>query len=78
MKWLISKKLIFITFVIGVGCLILKSVSPEYIDQSGVLHEYFFLIPIGFALIFLSLKLLLIRVTRIMFHKYQSHHKSHI
>ncbi|NHM92750.1 MULTISPECIES: hypothetical protein [Staphylococcus] len=34
--------------------------------------------PIGFAFIFLSLKLLLIRVIRIMFHKYQSHHKSHI
>lgn len=78
MKWLISKKLIFLTFIIGLGCLILKSLLPEYIDQSGVLHEYFFLIPIGFAFIFLSLKLLLIRVIRIMFHKYQSHRKSHI
>lgn len=61
MKWLISKKLIFLTFIIGLGCLILKSVSPEYIDQSGVLHEYFFLIPTGFAFIFLSLKFYLLR-----------------
>lgn len=33
---------------VGVTCLVIKSVSPEYIDAQGVLHENFFLIPIGF------------------------------
>ncbi|NHM73892.1 DUF3955 domain-containing protein [Staphylococcus sp. 11007852] len=74
MKLLISRKFIFITFFIGIGCIILKSLLPEYVDYTGLLHEYFFLIPIGFLFIFLSLILLLIKNVKTRFHKYQSHH----
>lgn len=34
------------------GCLIVKGLSAEYIDSYGVLHENFFLLPIGFLFIF--------------------------
>lgn len=33
--------------LIGFVCLIIKTLEPEYIDASGILHENFFLIPIG-------------------------------
>ena len=33
--------------VIGFTCLIIKTLSVEYVDASGILHENFFLIPIG-------------------------------
>ena len=33
---------------IGIACIFLKAVSVEYIDAQGILHENFFLIPIGF------------------------------
>lgn len=38
--------------LIGFGCLIVKGLSVEYIDSYGVLHENFFLLPIGFLFIF--------------------------
>lgn len=37
---------------LGVLCILLKAVSVEYIDAQGVLHENFFLLPIGFLFIF--------------------------
>ena len=37
---------------IGVTCLLIKSVSQEYIDAQGILHENFFLLPIGFLFVF--------------------------
>ncbi|MGI6361517.1 MAG: DUF3955 domain-containing protein [Bacillota bacterium] len=37
---------------IGATCLIIKGMSVEYIDAQGVLHENFFLIPIGFLFMF--------------------------
>ena len=40
---------------IGVGCFVWKLFSPEYVDAQGLLHEKFFLIPIGFLFIFSSL-----------------------
>lgn len=46
-------------FIIGVGLvcigmllLVIKGMSVEYIDAHEILHENFFLIPIGFACIF--------------------------
>ena len=32
---------------VGLACFILKALSYEYVDQAGMLHEKFFLIPIG-------------------------------
>lgn len=39
----------------GVICLIIKGLSVEYVDDSGLLHENFFLLPIGFLFIFSGL-----------------------
>ncbi|MDD7280744.1 MAG: DUF3955 domain-containing protein [Erysipelotrichaceae bacterium] len=36
---------------IGTLCLIIKGLSVEYIDANGILHENFFLVPIGFLFI---------------------------
>lgn len=37
---------------IGAACLIIKGISVEYIDAKGILHENFFLLPIGFLFMF--------------------------
>ncbi len=41
-----------VLLIIGMGLIALKAMSVEYIDASGVLHENFFLIPMGFGCIF--------------------------
>lgn len=38
----------------GALCFVLKEISPEYVDAQGVLHEKFFLIPVGFLFVFSS------------------------
>lgn len=37
---------------IGASCLIIKGMSVEYVDAQGILHENFFLLPIGFLFLF--------------------------
>ncbi|MEG0294622.1 DUF3955 domain-containing protein [Enterococcus sp.] len=49
---LISISIGAVLFLMGVACLLIKSVSVEYIDAQGFLHENFFLIPIAFLLMF--------------------------
>ena len=44
---------------IGAGCIILKGMTVEYIDAAGVLHENFFLLPIGFLFLFSGLTVFL-------------------
>lgn len=39
----------------GLLCFFLKSVSVEYIDAQGILHENFFYLPIGFLFLFAGL-----------------------
>ena len=39
----------------GFACFFIKSTSVEYVDASGVLHENFYLLPIGFLFIFSGL-----------------------
>ena len=41
-----------VLLLIVVGCIILKGMTVEYIVAEGVLHENFFLIPIGFLFMF--------------------------
>lgn len=36
----------------GFACLFIKANSVEYIDTTGILHENFFLVPVGFLFIF--------------------------
>ncbi len=43
----------------GMGCLIAKALSTEYIDAAGVLHEQFFLLPVGFSFLFLGVLVLI-------------------
>lgn len=41
--------------LIGVILLVVKGLSVEYIDAQGILHENFFLLPLGVACIFCGL-----------------------
>ena len=41
-----------ILLALGMLLLIIKGFTPEYLDEEGFLHEYFFLIPMGFGCIF--------------------------
>lgn len=38
--------------IMGAGCILIKANSVEYIDAQGILHENFFLLPIGFLFLF--------------------------
>lgn len=38
--------------VLGLFCFFVKANSVEYIDAEGILHENFYLIPIGYLLVF--------------------------
>jgi transcriptional regulator with XRE-family HTH domain len=40
-----------VLLIIGLTCFIIKGASVEYVDSAGMLHENFFLIPIGFLFI---------------------------
>lgn len=44
-----------VLFIIGAITIVSKSFTPEYIDSQEVLHEWFFLLPIGFGIIFIAL-----------------------
>ena len=36
-------------------CLVLMGFTPEYVDEAGMLHEWFFLLPVGFGLLFIGI-----------------------
>lgn len=57
---LISISIGALLLLMGIGCLVIKSLSVEYIDAQGFLHENFFLLPIGFLLIFSGLLIFVI------------------
>ena len=38
--------------LVGFVCLVIKGLSVEYVDEAGMLHENFFLIPIGLLFMF--------------------------
>lgn len=44
-----------VLLLIGVMLLVIKGMSVEYIDAEGILHENFFLLPLGFLCIFCGL-----------------------
>ena len=41
-----------VLMLLGFMCFLIKALSVEYIDAQGILHENFFLIPVGFLLLF--------------------------
>ena len=52
---MISSAIGGILLLIGVMLLVIKGMSVEYIDAEGILHENFFLLPLGFLCIFCGL-----------------------
>ena len=52
---MISSAIGGVLLLIGVMLLVIKGMSVEYIDAEGILHENFFLLPLGFLCIFCGL-----------------------
>ena len=50
----------FASVVFGIALLVIKGLSVEYIDAGGILHENFFLLPIGFMFIFMGLTVVVV------------------
>lgn len=48
-------KIQFSFIILGIISFVIKGLSGDYLDSQGILHEYFFLIPIGYLLIFIGL-----------------------
>lgn len=48
-----------ILMLLGFACFIIKTLSTEYVDASGMLHENFFLIPVGFLLLIFGIIIIL-------------------
>ncbi len=46
--------------ILGITTIILKGATVEFIDEAGILHENFFLLPLGFAFITLGIVTVLI------------------
>lgn len=44
----------------GVLCLIIKAVTGSYVDASGMLHEYFFLVPMAYVFFVIGIVALII------------------
>ncbi|NRG69204.1 DUF3955 domain-containing protein [Streptococcus suis] len=38
--------------VLGFACFLIKANSVEYVDSNGILHENFYLLPVGYLLVF--------------------------
>lgn len=66
-KMKISSKFIItgaILMLIGFISFVLKSITVEYIDSQGILHENFFFIPIGYLFIFTGLIVILTGIVK--------------
>ncbi len=50
-----KKKFSILLIVLGVVLIVLKGLLGDSIDSNGILHEYFFLLPLGFGCIFVGL-----------------------
>ncbi|NWK84537.1 DUF3955 domain-containing protein [Staphylococcus sp. GSSP0090] len=44
-----------VLLILGVLAIVIKGFTPEYLDSNNILHEYFFLVPLGFSFIFVAL-----------------------
>ncbi|MBP2098098.1 DUF3955 domain-containing protein [Enterococcus rivorum] len=52
----------------GFACFFIKATSVEYVDASGILHENFYLLPIGFLFIFSGLVIFSVIGIKFLFH----------
>lgn len=50
-----KKKFSILLIVLGVVLIVLKGLLGDTVDSNGILHEYFFLLPLGFGCIFIGL-----------------------
>lgn len=57
---LVSTAIGGVLMLLGFMCFLIKALSVEYIDAQGILHENFFLIPVGFLLLFAGFLVILI------------------
>jgi len=46
--------------ILGLTCIFIKANSVEYIDHAGFLHENFYLLPVGFLLIFVGVIVIIV------------------
>ncbi len=46
--------------LLGIACILIKALLPETIDSNGILHEHFYLLPLGFLCLFIGLIILFI------------------
>lgn len=58
-----------ILMLAGLACFIIKALSVEYVDARGILHENFFLLPVGYLFLFAGLAVLLAGVISYAVHK---------
>lgn len=58
--YMISNIIGIIFCVLGFATILLKGLTVEYVDETGILHENFFLLPIGFSLIIIGIIIVLI------------------
>ncbi len=55
--------------LLGIILILIKAASVEYIDEAGILHENFFLLPLGFLSIFCGLIAFLTAGVKAIVHK---------
>ncbi|MFC2695385.1 MAG: DUF3955 domain-containing protein [Lactobacillus sp.] len=58
-----------VLMLIGLLCFVIKALSVEYVDRHGVLHENFFLIPIGYLFLFTGLLVIIAGLLAYFRHK---------
>lgn len=58
-------------FLLGVGCFLFEAfLAPTWIGANGILHEpFFFLLPVGYLLIFVAFIILCISLVHRLLHK---------
>ncbi len=62
------KKMSYLSFVLSIILFVIYNFSNSYVDNNGILIEYFYLLPIGY--LFLSLSFILFIVSKINTKKY--------
>lgn len=66
---LVSSLIGGILMLLGFTCFVIKTFSVEYVDASGMLHENFFLIPVGGLLLFCGAVIIIATIMRHIFSK---------
>ncbi len=62
------KKISYLSFALSIILFIIYNFSNSYVDNNGILIEYFYLLPIGY--LFLSLSFILFIISKINTKKY--------